>query len=114
MHAADSRPNFKKGRRTYGGIKKLLMVEADTYADTEAEAIMIDKAECIEIARTEEESKARAEDDMIKQVWRAKSLGPRLSLTDRTFGIRLEPPRLGSKGLCPPYLFYHIIFGPCF
>ena len=37
--------------------------------------MMIEKAESIEIARAEEEEKATAEDDMIKQVWRAKSLG---------------------------------------
>ena len=34
-----------------------------------------DKDEGIEIVRAEEEAKARAEDDMIKKVWRAKSLG---------------------------------------
>ena len=44
-------------------------------ADTEAEDMMREKAEGIDIRRAEEESKARAEDDMIKQVWRAKSLG---------------------------------------
>ena len=36
---------------------------------------MKEKAEGIERARAEEVAKARAEDDMIKQVWRAKSLG---------------------------------------
>ena len=36
---------------------------------------MREKAEGIERARSEEEAKARAEDDMIKQVWRGKSLG---------------------------------------
>ena len=36
--------------------------------------MMREKAEGIERARAEEESKARDEDDMIKQVWRAKSL----------------------------------------
>ena len=34
-----------------------------------------DKSEGIDRARSEEEAKVRAEDDMIKQVWRAKSLG---------------------------------------
>ena len=33
------------------------------------------KAEGIEILSAEEEAKLRAKDDMIKQVWRAKSLG---------------------------------------
>ena len=36
---------------------------------------MRDKSEGIDRARSEEEAKVRAEDDMIKQVWRAKSLG---------------------------------------
>ena len=36
---------------------------------------MREMAEDIERARAEEEAKARAEDDMIKQVWRANSLG---------------------------------------
>ena len=49
----------------------MLMAEPET----EAEDIMREKTEVIEIARAEEESKARAEDDMIKQVWRANSLG---------------------------------------
>ena len=35
---------------------------------------MKEKAEGIERARAEEVAKARAEDDMIKQVWRAKYL----------------------------------------
>ena len=34
-----------------------------------------EKAEGIERVRAEEEAKTRAEDDMIKQVWGAKSLG---------------------------------------
>ena len=51
------------------------MAEAETEAETEAEAIMRYKAEGVERVRDEEEAKARAEDDMIKQVWRAKSLG---------------------------------------
>ena len=37
--------------------------------------MMKEKSEGIERARAEEEAKSRAEDDMIKQVWRAKSLG---------------------------------------
>ena len=37
--------------------------------------MMKEKAKVIERARAEEEAKARADDDMIKQVWRAKSLG---------------------------------------
>ena len=36
---------------------------------------MKEKAEGIERSRAEEEGKLRAKDDMIKQVWRAKSLG---------------------------------------
>ena len=46
----------------------MLMAEAETEADTEAEAMMREKAEGIEIVRAEEEAKARVEDDMIKQV----------------------------------------------
>ena len=38
---------------------------------------MREKAEAIDRARDEAEAKARAEDDMIKQVWRTKSLGIR-------------------------------------
>ena len=53
----------------------MLMAEAETEADTEAEATMSEKDEGIEKARAEEEAKPRDEDDMIKQVWRAKSLG---------------------------------------
>ena len=53
----------------------MLMAEAETEADNEAEAMMREKAEGIERVRAEEEAKARAGDDMIKQVWRAKSLG---------------------------------------
>ena len=51
------------------------MAEVETEANTEAEDMMREKAEVIERTRDEEEAKARAEDDMIKQVWRAKSLG---------------------------------------
>ena len=51
------------------------MAEADTEADTKAGAMTREKAEGIERARSEEEAKARAKYDMIKQVWRAKSLG---------------------------------------
>ena len=43
-------------------------------AETEDEAMMREKAEGIERARVETEAKSRAEDDMRKQVWRAKSL----------------------------------------
>ena len=39
--------------------------------------MMREKADGIEIARAEDEEKARAEDDMRKQVWKAKSLGLR-------------------------------------
>ena len=53
----------------------MLMAEADTEADTEAESMMREKAEGIERARAGEEAKARAKYDMIKQVWRAKYLG---------------------------------------
>ena len=53
----------------------MLMVEAETEADTEDEAMMREKTEGIERARSEEEAKARAEEDMIKQVWRANSFG---------------------------------------
>ena len=51
------------------------MAEAETEADTEAEAITREKAGGIERARAEEGAKARAKYDMIEQVWRAKSLG---------------------------------------
>ena len=44
-------------------------------AETEAETMVREKAECIDIARAEAEAKARAEDYMRKQVWRAKFLG---------------------------------------
>ena len=44
-------------------------------AETEAEAMMRDKAKVINRARAEEEAKARAEEVIIKQVWREKSLG---------------------------------------
>ena len=44
-------------------------------AETETEAMIREKAEGIKRARAEAEAKARAEDDMRKQVWRAKSLG---------------------------------------
>ena len=37
--------------------------------------MMKEKAEGIERSRAEEEAKLRANDDMIKQVWREKSLG---------------------------------------
>ena len=50
------------------------MAEAETEADNEAEAMMREKAEGIERARAKEEAKARSEDNMIKQVWREKSL----------------------------------------
>ena len=46
--------------------------------------MMREKAEGIERVRAEEESKARAKDDMIKQVWREKSLG------DKTRKIKPE------------------------
>ena len=52
-----------------------MIAEAETEADTEAEAMMKEKAEVIEIARDEEEAKESSKDDMIKQVWKAKSLG---------------------------------------
>ena len=51
------------------------MAEDDNEADTEAEAMMREKAEGIERARDEEEEKSMAEDDMIEQIWRTKSLG---------------------------------------
>ena len=46
-------------------------------AETEAEAMMREKAEGIEIARDEPEAKARAKYYMRKQVWRENSLGIR-------------------------------------
>ena len=52
-----------------------MMAEAYNEADNEAKAVMREKAEGIEKTRAEEESESRAEDDKIKQVWRAKSLG---------------------------------------
>ena len=44
-----------------------------------------------------------------------------LSLTDRTFRLRLEPPRIGlaifriskTEETLPRYFFSHIIFSPC-
>ena len=60
------------------------MAESETEAYTGAEAMMRDKFEVIERARAEEEAKSRAEDDMIKQVWRAKSLGA------KTRGVKPE------------------------
>ena len=48
-------------------------------AETEAEAMMIEKAKCIYRERAESEAKVRAKDDMRKQVWRAKYLGLRNS-----------------------------------
>ena len=62
----------------------MLMVEAETEAETAAKAMMREKAEGIERAMAEEEAKARAEYDMIKQVWRAKSLGA------KTRGVKPE------------------------
>ena len=53
----------------------MLMAEAETEAETEDEAMMREKAEGKERVRDQEAEKARAEDDMIKQVWRAKYLG---------------------------------------
>ena len=53
----------------------MLMAEAETEADTDDDAMMREKSEGIERARAEGEAKSRAKDDMIKQVWRAKSLG---------------------------------------
>ena len=44
-------------------------------AETEAEAMIIYKSKGIYIVRSKAEAKARAKDDMIKQVWRANSLG---------------------------------------
>ena len=44
------------------------MAEAETEADTEAGDMMREKAEGIERAEAEEEAKARAKYDMIKQV----------------------------------------------
>ena len=52
----------------------MLIAEAETEAETEAEDMTREKAEGIEIARAEEKAKSRAKDDMIKQVWREKSL----------------------------------------
>ena len=46
-------------------------------AETEAEAMIIEKAEGIERARAEAEAKARAEDDTRKTLLRGKSLGLR-------------------------------------
>ena len=50
------------------------MAEAETESDTEAEAMMREKAEGIERVRAVGEAKSRAENDMIKQVWREKYL----------------------------------------
>ena len=43
--------------------------------NTEDEAIMREKTEGIDRERDESKAKARAEDDIRKQVWREKSLG---------------------------------------
>ena len=48
-------------------------------AETEAEAMMREKSEGIERARIEAKAKARAENDMRKQVWRDNSIGLRNS-----------------------------------
>ena len=50
-----------------------------TEAETEAEAMMIDKDQGIDKERDKSEEKARAKDDMRKKVWRYKSLGLRSS-----------------------------------
>ena len=52
MHAADSRPN-QKGKEDFRRDWKMLMAEAETEADTEAEAMMRDKAKGIERVRAE-------------------------------------------------------------
>ena len=86
--------------------------EAETEADTEAEAMMREKAEGIEGARAEEEEKSRTEDDMIKKVWREKSLGAEMrgsSLRRKAWSVRLKQgPRQKliqskySRGRGPP------------
>ena len=67
------------------------MAEAETETDTEAEAMMREKAEGIYRASSEEEAKSRAEDDMIKQVWREKSLG------SKTRGVKPETKSAASE-----------------
>ena len=68
-----------------------MIAEAETEADTKVEAMMREKSEGIERARAEEEAKARAEDDMIKQVWREKSLGA------ETRGVKPETKSVVSE-----------------
>ena len=53
---------------------------------------MREKAEVIETSRSEAESKSRAEDDMRKQLWRAKSLGLRNSKNclAKTRGVKAD------------------------
>ena len=60
-------------------------------AETEAESMMRDHSEGIDRSRAEAAEKARAEDDMRKQVWREKSLGLINSKTDN--------PRRGGSSL---------------
>ena len=56
-------------------IKEYTRYKAE--ANTEDDAMMIEKAEGMERARDEAEAKARDKDDMRKKVWREKSLGLR-------------------------------------
>ena len=59
-------------------------------AETEAEDMMRDKSEGIARSRAEASEKARAEDDMRKQVWRENSLALINSKTDK-------PRQVGSS-----------------
>ena len=51
MPTSDSRPNSKKGKEDFRRDLKLLMAEVDDESDTEAEAMMREKAEGTERAR---------------------------------------------------------------
>ena len=51
-----------------GDVHDLVIRQGKSEAETEAEAMMREKAEVIERARGETGAKARAEDDMRKQV----------------------------------------------
>ena len=58
--------------------------------------MMRDKYKGIKRSRAEEEAKERAEDDMIKQVWRAKSLGA------ETRGVKPETKSAVSEAQARP------------
>ena len=65
----------------YWESRERAMIEeyARDKAEAEVEAMIREKDEVIDRARAEAEMKARAEDDMRKQVWRENTLGLRNS-----------------------------------